>query len=195
MARQLPATFAMAAQTDQQIASRIQAFISTLHEARAEWGIFHMLIAQAVNSSMNVFMARGLNIEATDSGWSDKLGGWMLQILGGVMGGSMFGSFAFGSFSALHTRHKMMTKWKTAYVRAVLRQDIGWYDMHQGQKLAGQMGEAMIHIDRAFGVPTYQGCMPVSVCSNVIALSLPRISQSAHSQFSPCSLPTDISLG
>ena len=106
-----------------------------------------MLIAQAVNSSMNLFMARGLNIEATDSGWSNKLGGWMLQILGGVMAGSMVGSFAFGSFSALHTRHKMMTKWKTAYVRAVLRQDIGWYDMHQGQKLAGQMGEAMIHID------------------------------------------------
>ena len=48
MAGKLPASFAMGAQADQQSASRIQEFMSTLHEAKAEWGIFHMLIAQTV---------------------------------------------------------------------------------------------------------------------------------------------------
>ena len=39
---------AMAAQAKQKTTSRIQDFMSTLHEAKAEWGIFHMLIAQVV---------------------------------------------------------------------------------------------------------------------------------------------------
>ena len=38
----------MAAQADQQTALRIKDFMKTLHEAKAEWGIFHMLIAQTV---------------------------------------------------------------------------------------------------------------------------------------------------
>ena len=54
----------------------------------------------------------------------------------------------------------MMEKWRVAFLKAVLRQDIGWFDVNQGQQLAGQMGEAMVHIDRACSVPTYQGFMP-----------------------------------
>ena len=38
----------LVAQEDQQTASRIQEFMKTLHEAKAEWGMFHMLIAQEV---------------------------------------------------------------------------------------------------------------------------------------------------
>jgi hypothetical protein len=48
MARKLSASVAMDAQAEQQTASRIQDFMTTLHEAKAEWGIFHMLIAQTV---------------------------------------------------------------------------------------------------------------------------------------------------
>ena len=33
-------------EADQRTESRIQDFMSTLHKAKAEWGIFHMLIAQ-----------------------------------------------------------------------------------------------------------------------------------------------------
>ena len=45
---QTESSFGMVAQEDQQIASRIKDFMSSLHEAKAEWGMFHMLIAQAV---------------------------------------------------------------------------------------------------------------------------------------------------
>ena len=46
--RRLPTSFAMAAQADHQTTARIQDFMSALHEAKAEWGFAHMLIAQAV---------------------------------------------------------------------------------------------------------------------------------------------------
>ena len=48
MAKQPSASCVMDAQADPQIASRIQDFMSTLHEAKAEWGFFHMFMAQAV---------------------------------------------------------------------------------------------------------------------------------------------------
>ena len=48
MAGKLPASFAMDAQADQKTESRIQDFMSSLHKAKAEWGVFHMLIAQTV---------------------------------------------------------------------------------------------------------------------------------------------------
>jgi len=35
-------------EADQRTESRIQDFMSTLHKAKAEWGFFHMLIAQTV---------------------------------------------------------------------------------------------------------------------------------------------------
>ena len=41
-------TAAMAAQADRQTTSRILAFLDTLSTAKAEWGISHMLLAQAV---------------------------------------------------------------------------------------------------------------------------------------------------
>ena len=48
MAKQPPASMEMVAQEDPKIASRIKDFMSSLHEAKAEWGFFHMFMAQAV---------------------------------------------------------------------------------------------------------------------------------------------------
>ena len=48
MAKQPSAPVEMVAQEDQQIASRIKDFMSSLHKAKAEWGLFHMFMAQAV---------------------------------------------------------------------------------------------------------------------------------------------------
>lgn len=48
MAKQPSASVEMVAREDQQIASRIKDFMSSLHKAKAEWGFFHMFMAQAV---------------------------------------------------------------------------------------------------------------------------------------------------
>ena len=48
MAGKLPASLAMDAQADQKTEAGIQEFMGTLHKAKAEWGFFHMLIAQTV---------------------------------------------------------------------------------------------------------------------------------------------------
>ena len=48
MAKQPSASCMLVEQADAQIASRIQEFMSTLHEAKAEKGFFRMLIAQTV---------------------------------------------------------------------------------------------------------------------------------------------------
>ena len=48
MAKQPSTPVEMVAQEDQQMASRITDFMSSLHDAKAEWGFFHMFMAQAV---------------------------------------------------------------------------------------------------------------------------------------------------
>ena len=48
MAKQPSASVEMVAREDQQIASRMKDIMRQLHEAKAEWGFFHMFMAQAV---------------------------------------------------------------------------------------------------------------------------------------------------
>lgn len=103
------------------------------------FGLF--LAAGSINSAMNLVQARVLDVAATDS--LDQTGLRVIELLGGYVGGGMFVVFTLASCFALHTRHKMMAKWRVAFVRAVLRQDIGWFDVNQGQQLAGLMCEAL----------------------------------------------------
>ena len=122
--------------------------------------IFMFLTVGVAQSVLNLVMATQLDVGPGES--ITSTGERLILYLGGYMGGGMFVVFAFASISALYTRHKMMAKWRVEFVKAVLRQDIGWYDVNQAQQLAGRMGESMVHIDKAFSVTTYQGIMPVS---------------------------------
>ena len=108
-----------------------------------------------LNSMLNLFMAEFLAVGPGES--LTDAGRRAFVMLGGVLGGSMFAVFTVGSIIALISRHKMMARWKLEYLKAILRQDIGWYDVTRPEKLPGLLAEAIENIDQAFAVNTYLG--------------------------------------
>ena len=44
----------------------------------------------------------------------------------------------------------MIAKWKMGYLKAVLRQDVGWYDVSQPQRLASVMSAHLQNIEQAY---------------------------------------------
>ena len=118
---------------------------------------------------MQLFLANQFEFDASES--LTDVATRMVLWLGGLLGGTQLGVFGFASLGSLYTRHKMMQRWRVEYFRAILRQDVGWFDINNGQRLAGQMGEAMEHLERAFSVPTYQGLMPLGMIIGAGAIS------------------------
>ena len=41
-----------------------------------------------------------------------------------------------------------MTLWKKEYLKSILRQDVGWYDVNRPQELSTRMGESLVHIEK-----------------------------------------------
>ena len=80
-----------------------------------------------LSAAMNIIMGNGFSppdtLDATphyaDAGRDIFL---KLCVLGAVLCVTMMG----GVFLAMFPKHRQLTKWKIAYVKAILRQDIGW---------------------------------------------------------------------
>ena len=50
---------------------------------------------------------------------------------------------------------RMMIKLRKAYMLAILRQDVGWYDTSNPQELPGIIGQALVQINEGLGVKTW----------------------------------------
>ena len=87
------------------------------------------------------------------------------------------------SIAALYVRHHMMARWKVGYLRATLRQDIGWYDVNSPQELASRMGESMLLIDKALSVPTFQGLFVLGTCFGAIVTAFTNNARLAGALF------------
>jgi len=62
----------------------------------------------------------------------------------------------FASMICVETaKHRMVAEWKKAYVRAVLRQDVGWHDLNNAQELSTRMGESLVLIETGLGAASY----------------------------------------
>ena len=130
------------------------------------------LAVGAAQGVMQLIMANALTVDPGSS--LVDAGRTAFKILAIYMGASVAGAFTIGSGCALIARHRMMAKWKVNYLKSVLRQDIGWYDVNKPNELAGRMGEAMVHIEKGFSVGTYMGLMPLgqSAAATIIALAV-----------------------
>ena len=53
------------------------------------------------------------------------------------------------------TQHRQVAEWKKASLRAVLRQDLGWYDVNQPQELTSRMAEALVLIEAGLSSSTF----------------------------------------
>ena len=52
------------------------------------------------------------------------------------------------------SKNRQVAKWKKGYIKGILRQDVGWYDVNKPQELSTRMGEALVQIEAGLGVGT-----------------------------------------
>jgi len=69
----------------------------------------------------------------------------MLCIGAGMFVGIWVSGWGISTVSA-----KQVLKYKTAYLKAVLRQDVGWYDVSHPEELATRFAEAMVKVQKGF---------------------------------------------
>ena len=75
---------------------------------------------------------------------------WLWQgilIIGGCLWASSFIYNAMTDWS----RERMLVKWKCLYLKAIVRQDVGWYDTNNPTELAPRIGEATKLIEEGMG--------------------------------------------
>ncbi|KAL1496848.1 hypothetical protein AB1Y20_014434 [Prymnesium parvum] len=72
---------------------------------------------------------------------------------------SFFGVAAFAlemtdTWLVEKAKHRQVAEWKKAYVKSILRQDVGWYDVNNPEELSSRMGEAIVKIGKGLSVAT-----------------------------------------
>ena len=72
----------------------------------------------------------------------------LMLILGFSVGAMMF----FGNVAAALAAANSKAQWKKSSVKAILRQDVGWYDISKPQELATKMAESVTHIHNGMGM-------------------------------------------
>jgi ATP-binding cassette subfamily B (MDR/TAP) protein 1 len=55
---------------------------------------------------------------------------------------------AAGSTAIENAKHRQITLWKKEYLKSILRQDVGWYDVNRPQELSTRMGESLVYIEK-----------------------------------------------
>ena len=63
-------------------------------------------------------------------------------------GAATAGTEMAASIALEWAKHRQITAWKKAYLKSILRQDVGWYDVNRPQELSTRMGEALVHIEK-----------------------------------------------
>ena len=120
------------------------------------------LAVGAMMASLNLWMGRVMVVEDPNEPLSN-VGRRAFFLMGGVLGSSTVFFFFIASLGGLIAQHNQMARWRVQYLKAVLRRDIGWFDVNSGTHLASQMGEAMVRIEKAFSLSTYLGLMPLGM--------------------------------
>ena len=71
---------------------------------------------------------------------------WKRMLLVGLGVGGCQG---FSTLCLEMAKHRQIAKWKKEYLKSILRQDVGWYDVNRPQELSTRMGDAMVQIEKA----------------------------------------------
>ena len=67
---------------------------------------------------------------------------WIFLVIFGTLGSN----FIYESLANL-ARDNMIVRWKQAYLKSIIRQDVGWYDTNNPQELSTRIGESLKHIE------------------------------------------------
>ena len=73
-----------------------------------------------------------------------------LLLIMGYLGVAVFACDFVGISITNYVAASMMQKYKQAYLKAVLRQDVGWYDVSNPEELSTTFAEAMVKVQKGF---------------------------------------------
>ena len=68
-----------------------------------------------------------------------------------IIGGCLWASSFIYNAMTDWSRERMLVKWKCLYLKAIVRQDVGWYDTNNPTELAPRIGEATKLIEEGMG--------------------------------------------
>eukprot|EP00966_Prymnesium_polylepis_P051361 1188633-Prymnesium_polylepis.1 len=81
-------------------------------------------------------------------------------------------TMAIATITAQIPKFNQLSRWKVEFLKAIMRQEVSWYDLNKPQELAGRMGEVMLKIERAHAVTTYLAFMPLGQFIGGIAIAM-----------------------
>ena len=101
-----------------------------------------------------------------------EMGEYMLWVMC-VFGAASMGVECVGSTCFELSKNRMVAKWKKGYIKGVLRQEVGWYDVNKPQELSTRMGESLVLIEKGLGQSTVgMICMGLGQLVSGLAIGL-----------------------
>ena len=82
-----------------------------------------------------------------------EMGEYMLWAMV-IFGAASMGVECVGGTCLELAKNRMVAKWKKGYIKGVLRQEVGWYDVNKPQELSTRMGESLVLIEKGLGSGT-----------------------------------------
>jgi hypothetical protein len=96
----------------------------------------------------------GETAQAGDINTADFDWGWYLFI--GLGGGLWLTTFLYAG-TADYCKERMTARWKMAYLKAIVRQDVGWYDTNNPEELSTRIGESIKNIEEGMASKLFLG--------------------------------------
>jgi ATP-binding cassette subfamily B (MDR/TAP) protein 1 len=93
--------------------------------------------------------AQAGEINTADYDW-----GWYLFI---ALGGGLWLSTFLYAGTADYCKERMTARWKMAYLKAIVRQDVGWYDTNNPEELSTRIGESIKNIEEGMASKLFLG--------------------------------------
>lgn len=96
----------------------------------------------------------GETAQAGDINTADYDWGWYLFI---ALGGGLWLSTFLYAGTADYCKERMTARWKMAYLKAIVRQDVGWYDTNNPEELSTRIGESIKNIEEGMASKLFLG--------------------------------------
>jgi len=89
----------------------------------------------------------------------------------GYMGIGILFAQGGAQIACVVAKERQIAEWKKEYLKAILRQDVGWYDCNNPQELSTRMGESIVLIEKALAPGTFFACnaLGMGIAGTIIA--------------------------
>ena len=121
-----------------------------------------------VQAAQNIFLADGLNALSSPCAASGVNTQKTILIVMCITGSISFVCKGLGTACLKISQECQMARYRVEYMKAIIRQDVGWYDVSNPQELSAAFGEALTLIESALGKSVW-GALAENVVGGTVA--------------------------